>query len=398
VDFISVVNNEGGMWSKILPKAIWIHLAAVYDTRTESHSYYMNGGRMAEEDKSANPFTGFGPILSVGADADDAYSSPYTGWVDDLRLYSYPMEPEEITDLYLEGAGTDEVCLAHWPLDNDPDNSDPNTSGITEDIIGDADGIVVGEVEWGPGLSGNAAFFDGKKTRIELPTRNINRTSWTLSFWVNVPTSHIKEDYNDIISNGPGRWYPYGYLYVSAWVYPDSTEFGSYLNNGFDIWAWYYEKEIWHHLVTTYDPRTMTHTFYVNGAKISEVDMSRDPFHGFGPILALGADSDDAFSYAYSGWIDEVRFYSYPLRHSEVLDLYMTGLNLDEACINWEIPLYDMNDDCKIGMEDFAYIASVYLTDDEQADLNGDLSNWPECGSNAECTRSALSLKYNKML
>ena len=397
VDFISVINNEGGEWSKILPKEVWQHLAVTYDTRTESHSYYINGGKMDEEDKSANPFTGFGPILSIGADADDAYTSPYTGWVDDLRLYSYPMEQQEITDLYLEGAGTEEECLAYWPLDNDPDNTDPNTSGIVEDVIGDADGVVVGDVEWGPGLAGNAAFFDGKKTRIELPTRTINRTSWSISFWINVPTSHVKEDYNDIISNGPYREDPWVYLYISGSIYPDEADFCSAINNAGDIWSWYYEKEIWHHLVTTYDPRTMIHTFYVNGAKIGDdFDMSRDPFLGFGPILSIGADADGSFSYAYSGWVDEVRFYSYPLRHSEVLDLYMTGLNLDEACINWEMPFYDMNDDCKIDMEDFAYISSVFSTDDEQADLSGndivDLADlvelagmWLECGVYPMC-------------
>jgi hypothetical protein len=402
VEFISVINNEGGEWSKILPKEVWQHFAVVYDTRTESHSYYINGGRMDEEDKSANPFTGFGPILSIGADADDAYSYPYTGWVDDLRMYSYPLEQQEITELYLEGAGTEEVCLAHWPLDNEPDNTDPNTSGIVEDVIGDADGVVVGDVEWGPGLAGNAAFFDGKKTRIELPTRTINRTSWSISFWVNVPTSHVKEDYNDIISNGPYREDPWVYLYISGSIYPDEADFCSAINNAGDIWSWYYEKETWHHLVTTYDPRTMTHTFYVNGAKIGDdFDMSRDPFLGFGPLISIGADADDAFSYPYSGWVDEVRFYSYPLRHSEVLDLYMTGLNLDEACINWEMPFYDMNDDCKIDIEDFSYMASVFSTDDEQADFSGndivDLADlvelagmWLECGIYPTCAEPEL--------
>ena len=340
---------------------------------------------MAQEIKSANPFTGFGPILSIGADADDAYSSPYTGWVDDLRFYSYPMDHEEIADLYLQGAGAEEICLAHWPMDDDPN-----------DIIGDADGVVVGEVTWGPGLSGSAAFFDGKKTRIELPTRNINRTSWTISFWVNVPTTHTKEDYNDIISNGPARWDPWGYLYISAWVYPDYTDFGSYINNSGGLWGWDYGKENWHHLVTTYNPITITHTFYINGAKIGDADMSHDPFLGFGPILSIGAYADALFSYSYSGWVDEVRFYSYPLQHSEVLDIYMTGLGIDEVCIDLDIPWYDMNSDCKINLDDLAYISSVYLTDDDQADLDDsgtvDLADvldvvqmWLECGMYPEC-------------
>jgi hypothetical protein len=246
--------------------------------------------------------------------------------------------------------------MAHWPLDGEPN-----------DVVGDIAGIASGPIVWGDGLIDGAAYFEDKlKTRILFSTDTLQRRMWTISLWVYSPESNAKEVWEDIIGSGPSQTYPWHYFYITLVAHPDWCEFLSAVYVGLDEsgyvpWSWWpYPKEVWYNLVSTYDARTETQWFYVNGEQMDYADKSENPFMEFGPYLSLGADWNDKFEWAFTGWVDDVRFYSYPLDHFEVADLYMETTGAEEVCTFR--PRSDLSGNCRVDIDDFAQVASEYLT------------------------------------
>lgn len=246
--------------------------------------------------------------------------------------------------------------MAHWPLDGDPN-----------DIVGDIEGEMFGPIVWGDGLIGEAAYFEDKlDTRIRYSTETLQRRMWTISLWVYSPESNAKNDWEDVIGSGPSESYAWHYFYITLVAHPDWCEFLSAVQVGLDEsgyvpWTWWpYPKEVWYNLVATYDARTETHWFYVNGERIDNADKSADPFMEFGPYLSVGADFNSSFDWAFTGWVDDIRFYSYPLDNFEVADLYMEGTGAEEACLFRPWP--DLSGNCRVDIDDFAQLSGDYLT------------------------------------
>ena len=77
-----------------------------------------------------------------------------------------------------------------------------------------------------------------------------------------------------------------------------------------------------------------------------------------------------------------------------VLDLFMVTSGQEEVCL--EIPWADLDLDCRVDIDDFAWMAGFYLTDDWWSDLNGSalvdlgdvimlLDEWLECNMYPTC-------------
>ena len=286
--------------------------------------------------------------------------------------------------------------MARWPLDGDPN-----------DIVGDIAGEMSGPIVWDDdGIIGGAAYFEDKlETRIRYSTDTLQRRMWTISLWVYSPESNQKENWEDIIGSGPSETYAWHYFYISLVAHPDWCEFLSAVQvgedeSGYVPWSWWpYPKETWYNLVSTYDARTETHWFYVNGERMDYADKTENPFMEFGPYLSVGADFNSSFDWPFTGWIDDIRFYSYPLDNFEVADLYMEGAEAQEACLSR--PWSDLSGNCRVDMDDFAQVASEYLTEapewlTDDADLDDDgivnlgdviylLGEWMVCNMYPTC-------------
>lgn len=282
--------------------------------------------------------------------------------------------------------------MAHWPL-----NVDPNS------ILGNIEYTAEGPIEWVGGLIDTAASFDEKdSTRVLYSTENLQRRMWTISFWAFVPELGKKDLWQDILTSGSSTYYPWDYLYVSIWVTGETGNIVFRADAPYDPSGalqhiestWPYSTGAWYHLVTSYNAWTETLSFYVNGEKMGDADKSSYPFWEFGPYLALGADWDDTFSNAYTGLVDDMRFYSYPMSPFEIADIFMDVTDEDEVCL--QRPWADLDVNCRVDMNDFAWLSSEYLTDGGWSDLdfNGTtdladvltlLEEWMDCYSYPTC-------------
>jgi len=282
--------------------------------------------------------------------------------------------------------------MAHWPLDVDPNS-----------VIGNVEYTAEGPIEWVDGIVDSAASFNEKDgTRVLYSTENLQRRMWTISFWAFVPELGRKDLWQDILTSGSSTYYPWDYLYVSIWVTGETDVIAFRADAPYDYSGalpylestWPYTTEAWYHLVTTYNAWTETLSFYVNGEKIGDADKTWYPFVEFGPYLALGADWDDTFSNAYTGLIDDMRFYSYPMSPFEIADIYMGVTQEDEVCL--QRPWADLDVNCRVDINDFAWLSSEYLTIGgwsdldfsgmtDLADLLTMLEEWMQCYSYPTC-------------
>ncbi|MEN6348692.1 MAG: LamG-like jellyroll fold domain-containing protein [Syntrophomonas sp.] len=77
--------------------------------------------------------------------------------------------------------------------------------------------------------------------------------------------------------------------------------------------------------------------------------------------MMLGADSDRGPAEQFwKGYLDEVKFYNYPLSTEEIAQEY-ANIAGQAVCINK--PIHDMTGDCKVDLNDLAILAAEWLVD-----------------------------------
>lgn len=90
-----------------IAEGVWNHCVFVYDTSTELSALYLNGELIDEDETSVAPIL---PPLSIGGiSAEDGL--PYSGLIDDLRIYDYQLSDLEIASLYTDFVEEAEVCI-----------------------------------------------------------------------------------------------------------------------------------------------------------------------------------------------------------------------------------------------------------------------------------------------
>jgi len=113
----------------------------------------------------------------------------------------------------------------------------------------------------------------------------------------------------------------------------------------------------WHMVTATYDAVTGTGAVYVDGLVENQfVDASKASTNDQ-PVL-LGADDVDG-ALPYAGLLDKTSIYSYALSQVDVAVLY-TNVMGGNLCVGGN-PEYDLNDDCRVDLEDFALFATDWM-------------------------------------
>jgi len=115
------------------------------------------------------------------------------------------------------------------------------------------------------------------------------------------------------------------------------------------------KKDQWHHVAVT----------YFDGVARIYVDGLQQAVGGF--ILANKADAtfwigrNESIGERFDGLIDDLKAFNYALSPEEVVDLYYAETG-SPVCI-YGNPVGDLNNDCKISIDDFAVMAQQWLTD-----------------------------------
>jgi hypothetical protein len=224
------------------------------------------------------------------------------------KPYMLALSPVEIPE-------SERKLVAWWKFDetegsNAADSSDSNNVGT-----------LVGGPQWQPagGKSGGAMAFDGVDDCIECgndPSVNVTKAV-SVSAWIKLagPAKDQKLASNqDNVCGG----------YKIA-VYDDKAEFeirdsgNSPATNRFVDGGTALEPGVWYHVVGTYDQGGSIKT-YVN-AKLDREQPASNILAASAGVLKIGREpfSD---SYWFSGLMDDLRIYNYPLSQAEITALY----------------------------------------------------------------------------
>lgn len=207
-----------------------------------------------------------------------------------------------------------EGSISRWTFD------DYNTSNnILEDVWGDNDGTIVGDVQTGlSGPSGEAYYFDGNSGNyISVPSIN-PRDEITVSAWIK---SGVSGEYNhhwSIVSN------------YKAWIlgprneHDDKMAFIVHTENE----GWNYDSvksidnpEEWHHFVGTYDFTIEETKLYHNGELVSTGTDPDGRITGDFSSFEIGR-REGRSGQTFNGFVDDVRIYDIAFSASEVSNLY----------------------------------------------------------------------------
>ncbi|MCK4998974.1 MAG: LamG domain-containing protein, partial [Anaerohalosphaera sp.] len=299
---------------------------------------------------TSNPVGDNSPTLEVTVTAADLNTSFY------CRVNNVNGDTDT------DAAGLNEkILLAHWPMDN---AVDPNS--ITEGAPGT---VAYGDPEVVEGVVGQAMEFDGNdglNTSIAdtgAYFEDMNQYC-TVSCWVKSASS---PDWNPLVCKrgesdegwqirkrgGSGDKVCFTTRGTSNDDAPVST------TGVFD--------DQWHLVVGVFDGQTKK--IYVDGLFNAEVSVS-------GPIAAtvspvsIGcriwqSGEDWYIGNFFTGSLDDIKLYSYPMTSQQVADLYVAVKS--ELCL--ESIAADLNNDCEVDLEDFAIIAGQWL----------DCNRYPDC-------------------
>jgi hypothetical protein len=252
--------------------------------------------------------------LTIGIDGNGAAGTLY---LDDIRLYAYARQL--VTPVPPNPAG----LVAHYTLD-----------GNANDSAGTANGTVSGGLfvagKFGQALSlGGADYVDcGNPSQLDFGTG-----SWTVSAWVNAPSS---TNQMDVFSNGGDNTGGIRYMlsvgevtdHVVTLTVDDNV---TKVESTGSVVA---DDGQWHHIVGIRDGNSLR--VYVDGFRDGATATLADGYDLSGTSQAnayIGAGwhlPNSAVQKFFTGLIDDVRVYNYALSSAEVRSLTGATLPFDE--------------------------------------------------------------------
>lgn len=311
----------------------WTHIAVTRDTARTTVYMYINGVRY-----TATNTTGLDPVPGGGSD-DLAIGRPgeyvgqyFDGTIDQVRVFTYERTPAQIAMDYNKG-----LPVGHWKSDDCQgttlNDASGNSMSATITIGGSGTyttpgscGVSSASSAWYNGRNGkinSSLAYDGTDDYAEVASNaKLSSTAGTWSGWVK--TSQGTSSYYIIMVRASGtslngitmfQDITTGKLRVqvkdaSTTAVLDLTG-GTALNNG-----------AWHHVAFTFNG-TSTGYLYVDGKLATSGTPSGS--WSFGANVLRFADANDPFWSFWTGQLDDMRVYNYPLTATQIKTLYTNG-------------------------------------------------------------------------
>lgn len=119
----------------------------------------------------------------------------------------------------------------------------------------------------------------------------------------------------------------------------------------------------WHHIAFTWDFSETGSVLYIDGEAVAnKVHLGNMDWNPWENDMTIGAVNNGGTVESHlTGELDDVNFYNFTLNNIEVADLYLQGYPDEALCINPYPAQFDLNDNCKIDLGDFAAFASIWL-------------------------------------
>ncbi len=295
----------------------WHHVEATYDGSGTAGGIkiYLDGIRVDNLDDNVGTYVAM-ENRSGGIEFSDA-SYPVKGKIDEARLYNYVRTPAQIAWDYNRGKP-----VGWWKLD---ESSWDGTSEEVKDSSGNnMHGVRGGDATTATGKINNGGTFDGTGDYVEIfddyPQQFTG--SFSLAAWFNANAWP-----------GSGNWDTLVNKSDSADGYFLEINDADDLNCGFGIGgSTYHDHDVtsfngitgtWYHAVCVFDTINDTFRIYINGNQVYSASETSDPSDEVASLCIgsynLGADQH------FSGKIDEVKIWNYPLTQEQVSGVYNEG-------------------------------------------------------------------------
>ncbi|MHC4155288.1 MAG: LamG domain-containing protein [Planctomycetota bacterium] len=299
------------------PREGWIHVALMYDGNRIIKAY-TQGEFRGSRTLGGLLNTGFSDI-EIGTFAHWYF----TGKIDDVRIYDRALTPEEIEQLYLEGAADP---VAHWKFDE-------GVGTTACDSADDNDGDIYG-AQWTTGVLNGALDFDGFDDYVGLPDNDpvwLPQNDFTLCAWVLFDTTPASSEsmildlnycHSGSLSNALGC-----VLCINPVVeklgfgITTTTSVNEDLLSDYVLLA-----DKWYHLVAVRNGTSQA--LYIDGQLDASRTCSPAPIKYFGGYdddrvnIGLESKSYDPRIRYHDGSIDDVRIYDRALSAEEIEQLY----------------------------------------------------------------------------
>ncbi len=314
----------------------WQHVAFTYTYGTASSAtMYINGQRVAGSwigGTGSSATTTSSDNVVIGGDIN---SEAFSGTIDDVRVYDQALTAAQINYIYSRGAPVvwykfDECSGA--TAYNSVLNSNGTAMGLNGTLTPGASGNTTtgscgsgtSTEMWNNGTTGkfnSSLDFDGTNDYVTTATTSALEfnDSFSIMGWVN-PDISTGTSYYTLASkwNGTSRS-TQGFQLTVGNGTTTRPQFGLGITTGYNgtTATTALSNSTWYHLAGVYNSTTSTIEIYVNGNRENSSVLgsamgtnSTDPFR-------VGATSDTSAQW-FSGLIDDVRLYRYPLTAAQI--------------------------------------------------------------------------------
>ncbi len=240
---------------------------------------------------------------------------PYLGGrLYDVKVWQGALTADEVMAQYLAAIPVADPLtdlVGHWPLD-----------GTGDEAGGNYPGTATGDVFYGPGVDGQAAYFRSDGARIDTAPIDafVSGQAGTISAWVRDDQTAL----NKVIAGmGPPESAPdflYG-TYQNELFFDVGVAVDAYMTKS--GYAALVPPGRWHHWVAVYDgtlPTEQRGRLYVDGVDQGvTVGVGFDPMHADLSAMPFFISHP---TWTWRGFIDDVRLFHHALPPADVLTLY----------------------------------------------------------------------------
>lgn len=255
--------------------------------------------------------------------------------------------------------------VGHWTLNGnmtDTVTSEPGLSGVVahDGYMAYGDPNYVSEPDT-DGFDGNGMRFYNDGQIMELPGEdffNFYNDGFTLIYWYKQNTG---ANTNWKVTMSKFDIGNQGWLVGQAGANPDPDFIIEAGGVNADVGP--LTDDQWNMVAVTYDADTDTFRLFSNGDENAQAtgDLAAQPIP-FRPVQ-IGGDDAGGTPFAIDAALSEIRMYSYPLTPTIIATMYTDEVEDVYVCVNEdeEFDAMDFNDDCRLNMADFSYVASEWL-------------------------------------
>ena len=336
-------NGMGGSWGNVLSVNKWVHLAYTWNGST---AFFYADGKLVNTAIATNPTINKDTTLPMkfGGQLHTTGTTYFKGLIDEVKIYDYTRTADQIKQDYnsrgsISGSSVNlgvrsntapslkSSLVAHWKFDegnstNAYDSINSKGYSIDNAISWQSNDCLLGKCIYSTGatLTNNiVSNFD-----YNIIKNSYENSSWTLSAWVK-PNGNQSGNERVIV----GRIGCHSGLMVNV----NSFMFQIYNEGCSDTKAIVYtppNMTDWYYLSAVYNQRNMY--LYVNGKLVGTNTMSENIFTHNNNLFIGGVDS-----WAFKGWIDEVKVYNRALAAEEIKQDYNQGSAIQFGSTNQTI-------------------------------------------------------------